>query len=227
MTKQIGIVAECVSEQNKGVVVKVVRQACLAFVVLVCVSAWAHTDATAREQGAFNLHKFEQFIGRETYTLTRSAGEVTLKTDFKFTDRGSPVPLTTTLAMKNDLTPRDFEIVGKISRFSSIEDSVHGRSAGAVTIPPGESFFDIQGYAPVSVQMMLVRYWRSHGSPKTLKTLPRGEVQIQDQGTETFSIGSRKVQLDKLSVRGLIWCMESLWLDSQDHLIPLVRLDAS
>jgi imidazolonepropionase-like amidohydrolase len=128
--------------------------------------------------------------------------------------------------MEKDLTPRDFQIKGKISRFSAIEDSVHGRSAGQVTIPPGENFFDIQGYAPVSVQMMLIRYWRSHGSPKTLKTLPRGEVQIQDQGTETFAIGKRHVQLHKLSVRGLIWGMESLWMDAQDHLVALVSVDA-
>ncbi len=193
---------------------------------LLCASGWAQTDVQAPEQGVFNLHKFEQLIGKETYTLTRGPGEVALKADFKFTDRGSAVPLTATLTMDKDLTPRDFAIKGKISRFSSIEDSVHGRSAGAVTIPPGENFFDIQGYAPVSVQMMLVRYWRSHGSPKTLKTLPRGEVQIQDQGTETFAIGKRQVQLHKLSVRGLIWGMESLWLDSQDHLIALVSVDA-
>ena len=172
------------------------------------------------------MHKFEQLIGKETYTLTPSQGEVVLKSDFKFTDRGTAVPLTATLTMEKDLTPRDFQIKGSISRFSSIENSVHGRSAGQVTIPPGENFFDIQGYAPVSVQMMLVRYWRSHGSPRTLKTLPRGEVQIQDQGTEIFAIGRRQVQLHKLSVRGLIWGMESLWLDSQDHLIALVSMDA-
>ena len=182
---------------------RAVRQVCLAFVVLLCASGWAQTESAAPEQGVFNLHKFEQLIGKETYTLTRTPGEVALKADFKFTDRGSAVPLTATLTMDKDLTPRDFAIKGKISRFSSIEDSVHGRSAGAVTIPPGENFFDIQGYAPVSVQMMLVRYWRSHGSPKTLKTLPRGEVQIQDQGVETFTIGSRKIPLHKLSVRGL------------------------
>jgi len=73
---------------------------------------------------------------------------------------------------------------------------------------------------------MMVRYWRSHGSPKTLRTLPRGDVQIQDQGTETFTIGNRKVELHKLSVRGLIWGMESLWMDPQDHLIALVSVDA-
>jgi imidazolonepropionase-like amidohydrolase len=206
--------------------VKAGRQVCLAVVLLFCATGWAQTESPATEQGVFNLHKFEQLIGKETYTLTRTPDEVILKSDFKFTDRGSPVPLTAMLTMEKDLTPLDFEIKGKISRFSSIEDSVHGRSAGAVTIPPGGNFFDIQGYAPVSVQMMLVRYWRSHGSPKTLKTLPRGEVQIQDQGTEALSIGSRKVELHKLSVRGLIWGMESLWLDSQDHLVALVSVDA-
>jgi hypothetical protein len=189
-------------------------------------SGWAQTEAQAPEQGVFNLHKFEQLIGKETYTLTRTPSEVTLKSDFKFTDRGTPVPLIASLTMEKDLTPREFQIKGKISRFSAIEDSVHGRSAGTVTIPPGENFFDIQGYAPVSVQMMLIRYWHSHGSPKTLKTLPRGEVQIQDQGTEDFAIGGRKVPLHKLSVRGLIWGMESLWMDSQDHLVALVSMDA-
>lgn len=202
------------------------RRVCLALVMLVCASGWAQTGAHAIEQGTFNLHKFEQLIGRETYTLTRTPQEVTLKSDFKFTDRGTAVPLTASLTMEKDLTPRDFQIKGKISRFSSIENTVHGRSTGAVTIPPGENFFDIQGYAPVSVQMMLVRYWRSHGSPKTLKTLPRGEVQIQDQGTETFAIGKRQVQLRKLSLRGLIWGMESVWVDSQDHLIAVVSVDA-
>ncbi|HEY2114855.1 MAG TPA: amidohydrolase family protein [Candidatus Angelobacter sp.] len=204
--------------------VKAVRRVGFALAMLVWVSGWAQTAAP--EQGTFNLHKFEQLIGRETYTLTPSQDEVVLKSDFKFTDRGTAVPLATTLTMEKDLTPRDFQIKGNISRFSSIENTVYGRTAGAVTIPPGENFFDIQGYAPVAVQMMLVRYWRSHGSPRMLKTLPRGEVQIQEQGTEEFAIGGRKVPLHKLSVRGLIWGMESLWLDSQDHLIALVSVDA-
>jgi len=204
--------------------VKAVRRVGIALIMLVWVSGW--TQTAAPEQGAFNLHKFEQLIGRETYTLMPSQGELVLKSDFKFTDRGTAVPLAATLTMEKDLTPRDFRIKGSISRFSSIENSVHGRSAGQETISPGENFFDIQGYAPVAVQMMLVRYWRSHGSPRTLRTLPRGEVQIQEQGTEEFTIGGRKVPLRKLSVRGLIWGMESLWLDSQDHLIALVSMDA-
>ena len=205
---------------------KRISRSFLVLVMFVSALGWAQTSAPGVEQGTFHLHKFEQLIGKESYTITRSPDEVVLKSDFKFTDRGNEVPLSTTLAMEKDLTPRDFHIKGKISRFSSIDDSVHGRSAGQLTIPAGENFFDIQGYAPVSVQMMLVRYWRAHGSPKTLKTLPRGEVQIQELGVETFTIGGRQVQLHKLFVRGLIWGMESVWMDSQDHLIALVSIDA-
>jgi imidazolonepropionase-like amidohydrolase len=207
--------------------VRAIKRAWVVVVILWAACGRAQMDAPANEHGTFNLHKFEQLIGKETYTLTRSEdGGVTLKSDFKFTDRGSPVPLTATLVMGADLTPGDFEIKGNISRFSSIDNSVHGRSAGPITIAPNEKFFDIEGYAPVSVQMMMVRYWRSHGSPKTLKTLPHGEVQIQDLGTDTVIIGSRKVQLRKLSIRGLIWGTESLWFDAQDRLVALVSVDA-
>jgi imidazolonepropionase-like amidohydrolase len=208
------------------VFVKAIKRACIVVLALWAACGWAQMEPSAPEQGIFHLHKFEQLIGKETYTLTRSQNDVVLKSDFKFTDRGSQVPLTATLTMEPDLTPLDFQIKGKISRFSSIESSVHGRSAGQITIPPGEKFFDIQGYAPVSVQMMLVRYWRSHGSPKSLKTLPRGEVEIQELGTETFTIGGRGVKLRKLSIRGLIWGMESLWMDAQDHLVALASVDA-
>jgi imidazolonepropionase-like amidohydrolase len=51
-------------------------------------------------------------------------------------------------------------------------------------------------------------------------------VQIQDQGTEKLTIGKRQVELHKLSIRGLIWGMESLWMDGQDHLVALVSMDA-
>src|SRR5690349_2660692 len=113
------------------------------FVLAVCVaSAWAQTGQPVAEQGVFNLHKFEQLIGRETYTLTRSSSDVVLKADFKFKDRGTEVPLESTLAMETDLTPRDFQIKGKVSRFSPVENAVHGRTAGQSTIAPDEKFFD-------------------------------------------------------------------------------------
>jgi hypothetical protein len=106
-----------IEELNRGVFVKEIRRACIIVLALCAACGWAQTEPAA-EQGIFHLHKFEQRIGKESYTLTRSQNEVVLKSDFKFTDRGSAVPLTTTLTMEPDLTPRDFQIKGKISRFS-------------------------------------------------------------------------------------------------------------
>ena len=205
---------------------KAIKRICIVVLALSVASAWAQTEPSVAEQGIFNLHKFEQLIGKETFTLTRSQTDVVLKSDFKFTDRGSVVPLASTLTMDGDLTPRDFQIKGKVSRFSPVDETVHGRTAGQTTIAPGEKFFDTEGYAPVSVQMLMVRYWRMHGSPATLKTLPRGEVRIQDSGAESFNIGGKQVQLRKFSIRGLIWGSETLWLDAQERLIALVSIDA-
>jgi hypothetical protein len=33
-------------------------------------------------------------------------------------------------------------------------------------------FFTIAGYAPTTMQMLMVRYWATHGSPADLATLP-------------------------------------------------------
>ena len=87
---------------------RVMKRASVVVLALWVACGWAQTEGSAPEQGAFHLHKFEQLIGRETYTLTRFQAEVVLKSDFKFTDRGSEVPLTTVLTMEKDLTPRDF-----------------------------------------------------------------------------------------------------------------------
>ncbi|MGC2326350.1 MAG: hypothetical protein WA604_06540, partial [Candidatus Sulfotelmatobacter sp.] len=65
------------------------------------------------------MHKFEQPIGEETYSITSEAGTLTLKSDFAFSDRSTKVPLTATLKTSNDYTPQSFTIQGKTSRMSA------------------------------------------------------------------------------------------------------------
>ena len=48
------------------------------------------------EHGHFQLHKMEQPIGEESYEITKDGNTVSVKMDFKFTDRGSPVQLSAT-----------------------------------------------------------------------------------------------------------------------------------
>ena len=65
------------------------------------------------ESGKFRLHKFEQPIGEETYTITPDGSTLTLKTDFKFTDRGTAVPLTATLRTSDSYVPQSFVYQGQ------------------------------------------------------------------------------------------------------------------
>ncbi len=54
--------------------------------------AQAHKTISA-DSGIFLLHKFEQNIGKEKYTISRNDTSVVYNIDFKFIDRGSSVPL--------------------------------------------------------------------------------------------------------------------------------------
>ena len=194
----------------------------------------AATSVASTDSGRFRLHKFEQPIGEETYTITRDANTLTLKSDFEFTDRGSKVPLVATLRAAADYTPRSFVIKGSTSRVSTIDTDVEIDVANATirqghdtrTIAAPQNFFTIAGYAPVAMQMALIRYWRAHGSPARLATLPFGEVQIQDRGAETIALDGRSLQVERYSIRGLIWGLETLWMDSGNNLAALVSTDA-
>ena len=129
----------------------------LIFVTLTALSVFAQqqssSDLPLLEQGKFTLHKFEQPIGEETYEIHRDGDSITAKIDFKFTDRGSPVPLTTTFRGASDLTPQAFEIKGRTARPVSIDEAltidngkVHLRSRDTQTDSdaPSRAFFTIE-----------------------------------------------------------------------------------
>ncbi len=209
---------------------------CFSFFLFMCSSLvlFAQTTSPANESGKFTLHKFEQPIGQETYTIAHDGGSLTLKTDFAFTDRGTKVPLSATLEAADDYTPQSFIIKGKTSRMSDIDSDVELNGSDATirqgkdtrSVAARQSFFTISGDAPVAVQMALIRYWRAHGSPEQLAMLPAGEVRIQDRGAETVEIGGRSIPMERYTVRGLIWGLETLWMDRNNNLAALVSTDA-
>ncbi|HWX92943.1 MAG TPA: amidohydrolase family protein [Terriglobales bacterium] len=186
------------------------------------------------EQGKFRLHKFEQAIGEESYQIQQIGANQVLISDFKFKDRFTEVPLTTRLEFASDLTPHKLEIKGKTARSVAIDDMLtvqgdkiqirEGRAERDESRP--ERYFLIAGYAPTAVQMMLMRYWLSHGSPATLKTFPSGEVRIQDRGSDEVQIDGHSRRLERYSVSGLIWGRETLWLDPEKNLAAVVTTDA-
>ena len=205
-----------------------------AFALLIFVVQTQAQNASVVESGKFRLHKFEQPIGEETYEVTREGNSLVTKSNFKFTDRGSPVPLTTILKTNADYTPESFEIKGSTARGSTIDDTIQisGKSA---TIREGKDtrqanvpakFFTIAGYAPTAVQQMLMRYLAKNKISGALETLPGGSVTVEKRGTDKFEIADQNVELTRYIVSGLIWGRESVWLDKQNNLVALVGVDA-
>jgi hypothetical protein len=201
---------------------------------LPCAADCGGNDTVVVEQGKFLLHKFEQQIGEETFRIVRVSDTLTIRIKFKFTDRGGQVPLAATFRCAPDITPRSFAIKGKTSRSSRIDDSLEvgpgmtrirerDRWSEVVTPP---TFFTIAGYAPVTMQMMLVRYWSAHGSPEQMPTLPGGNVKIEPRGYDTLAVGGKGVALHRFTVEGLIWGRETLWFDPELNLIAAVSTDA-
>ena len=104
------------------------RYAFIATIILCSFLSFAQNAAPSAaapiEQGTFVLYKFEQAIGKETYDLHRDGDSIEAKIDFKFTDRTSAVPLTTTFRAAQDLTPQSFEIKGRTARPITIDESI-------------------------------------------------------------------------------------------------------
>ena len=200
----------------------------------------ASTEASAVvEQGKFTLHKFEQAIGEETYEVRRDGDTITAKVDFKFTDRGQAVPLTATFRGAQDLTPQAFEIKGNTSRATTIDEAVtiapgtvhlRTRDKQSDLTSPSGPFFTIAGYSPATMQMLMVRYWATHGSPPQLPTFPGGSVKIEPRGQDVIHVvtkdGTKDEKLDRYTVEGLIWGRETLWFDANRNLVAEVSTDA-
>jgi imidazolonepropionase-like amidohydrolase len=185
--------------------------------------------------GVFRLHVEEQAVGAETYDVMRDGGGFKVSMQFTYSDRGRAVPLSAVFRTRRDWTPAAFEVKGSTSRDSTIDQAVEIRPEKLrirsrsewkeVAVP--KRFFTIAGYAPITMQMLLVRYWLAHGSPKHLSIFPGGgHVEITARGRDFFTVGGLRIALDRYMVEGLIWGHESLWLNSHGDLVAAVTLSA-
>jgi len=186
------------------------------------------------DSARFLLHKFAQNIGAESYTLTKGDSGLVFTVRWKFTDRGSAVPLDARLTVSHSYEPRSLFIKGKTCRFCTINDTVRIRgrqvdirvddSAYTQTLAPMS--FPVAGYSPGTVQMILLQYWKSHGRPAAISMLPSGTVKIRKDGTDALTFMGRPLLLERYVISGLVWGNELVWTDAAGNLVCLITNDA-
>jgi len=172
------------------------------------------------ERGVLRLHYVQKAIGYERYTVSRDGGGLTLAADFDFTDRGGRVQLNASLRTAADYAPLSLTARGKTYRFVNVDSQVVVNGATATVradgreqqVPVTPAFYTVDGYAPFSAQMLMLRYWKAHGRPRVMQTapgLPVNDVTIELRGRDTI----RGVALDHYVVDGVVWGRETIWLD--------------
>ena len=191
------------------------------------------SDTIPTERGTLRLHYVQKPIGYERYEIVKDADGLTLTSDFDFTDRGGRVQLASTLRTRTDFTPFSFKAAGKSYRFVNVDSEARIENGLAIVkadgaesrVPLNGPFYTVDGYAPFAAQMMLLRYWKQHGEPRVLHTvpgLPVNDVYIEARGREAVRIGTETIQLNRYVVDGVVWGREAVWLDQRDSLAAAI-----
>ncbi len=205
----------------------------------------AQTSSEIVEKGSFRLHILLHAIGEETYEVKRGAAsdELVMSINSDLTDRNNKRTVAATLRMKSDFTAEALEQrrgttptaqAVTVAAATAASDSVEIVSGTATvregdtnrTITPAPKYFVGFAASPVSVQMMMVRYWASHGRPvamEILRAIPGApDVEIEAVGTDNITIEGKGQPLTRYTVANIVFGRETLWMNAQGQLAALM-----
>jgi imidazolonepropionase-like amidohydrolase len=146
------------------------------------------------ETGSLTIHMILHAVGEERYEVAPFEGGLKLSTTFEYTDRGNKRTTAAELRMKSDYTPIGLDVQGK----------------------PTVVF----GTSPFAVQMVMMRYWNSHGRPARLTALRENAtpVEIKFAGHESITVDGETVGLDRYTIANLMFGREILWMNEKGDL---------
>ena len=205
-------------------------------VLLLSAASLAHAQT---ESGKIRFYETKQFRGEETYQITQTPnGELTVqvKTELPFAEQEKKPLVNITLRTTKDFTPLSFSIKGPtlldIEEDTSI--TVQGTTASVLdrgqnkSVQVPRNFFTMSGYLPLTLEMMLVRYWLGHGRPRSIPLLPAGEAFVELRGKDVVNISGRPVELTRYHLSGKNWRggwgRQTLWFDRENRLVAAVNL---
>lgn len=191
----------------------------------------AQTAKHVIERGKFRFFDTKQPQGEESYEITDDNNTIVVRSQLEL-ESESKISLSAILTLRTDLTPMSFEIKGTMPSGVKIDSGVdinghvalvrEDKDTTRLTLPT--RFFTISSYAPIAVEMMLVRYWARHRFNGPLRIFPNGEVSIEHLGRYSVTIDGKKKQLDCYSLAGLTWGRQTLWMDSNGRLIAVAGI---
>jgi len=217
-----------------------VRLSSIVFALLIF-TLWTSVDAQPRtiESGRFRFYETKQPRGKETYEIRADAnGELTIqaRTELPFAEQEKKPLVNATLRTNSNLVPLAFEVKGPtlLDLEENTSVTVQGNTAkvqdrGTVnTLDLSRDYFIMSGYVPLTIEMMLVRYWLAHGRPASISLLPKGEAFVEFRGKDTLTLSGKSIALSRYHLSGNNWRggwgRQTIWLDSKDRLVVAVNL---
>jgi imidazolonepropionase-like amidohydrolase len=191
------------------------------------------------ERGKFRFYETKEIRGEEDYTISRSKNDelfVQAKISLPLAQEDTKPKVRATLRAKADYTPRTFQIKGptllEIRENTSVRINGHAasiRDRGRNKILKlSSTYFTLSGYVPVTMEMLLVRYWLAHGKPASIQLLPAGEAFVEFRGKDNVTISGKTIEINRYQLSGNRWRggwgRQTLWLDSEDRLVAAVNL---
>lgn len=194
-------------------------------------SANKESDDQIIEEGKFRLYEARHVQGEETYKITREGDGLALTATLDLSPLDVEGPLAASLRVRPDLTPRQLTIKGRKASGNEVDLSVaiegpvatvrEGSQTKKIDLPG--RFFTLSGYAPVSLQMMLIRYLVAQGVKNPVDILPAGRATLEHRGRDTIELGGKKVHLDRYLLSGLSWGAQTVWMDAAGRLVAVVN----
>ncbi len=200
-----------------------------------CLHAQAGPEGLETEHGVYLVHLLLHTIGSEEYTLHQLAeGKQVLRTVVTSNDRGAHRTTSASLAFGARMTPLHLEQQTSSGTGPATSDSteidgavatIHEGGLTRTIARPATAFV---GFAsmPAALQMMMMRYWRSHGQPARLAMLRASPeappVEIKLVGHEAFLVKGRMVRLSRYTVANLVFGREIVWMNDSNRLVALM-----
>ncbi|WP_372752418.1 amidohydrolase family protein [Mariniflexile sp.] len=183
------------------------------------------------EEGVFLVHRRQSLIGEETYSITSNKDSIVVKSLQGENERGRITGEETELHLKMDLTPTYYE-----NRRVTAKDTINNlkvkvtpskvlvwESDTEVVTSDKTSFFPLHSGVSTAAEMMLYYYYFENGKPKSIPTLPRGEVSITFRQKDTVEVNGNKIPLDRYIVTGINWGTRTIWVDESNKLVAVVQ----